>query len=330
MGGNRVQPPSLRPPAPSCGAPIEAEVSISRSSVIGRGIKPGAGPGRKGRGLVYDAVLHAGENAPGIFAMAACRHSPLRFPPSANQQSQVRHAASERLRCRLPVAWMSSVAESCTILIKAIPNAPRGRIVGWLGDGLKVKVHAPPVEGRANEVLCEFLAESPGLSRRAVTLVRGGTSRQKVVRIDGFSLAAVREPAWRLKFWIQSACRRTAATEAELERGRVCRGRREQEAGFSKPGRAPIPRKQYGRPFDAGLALDAMPQSSFRKEARRQAAALHSIESVPFRCSIFSATHDPREPAQTRQPRKAAANARPAAIADQMATGPKAQRIPKA
>ncbi|MEX2044812.1 MAG: DUF167 domain-containing protein [Opitutus sp.] len=83
------------------------------------------------------------------------------------------------------------MAESCTISIKAVPNAPRSQIVGWLGDGLKVKVHAPPVEGRANDVLCEFLAESLGLSRRAVTLVRGGTSRRKVVRIDGLSRAAV-------------------------------------------------------------------------------------------------------------------------------------------
>lgn len=78
---------------------------------------------------------------------------------------------------------------SCTLAIKAIPNAPRNQIVGWLGDALKVKVHAPPLEGRANEVLCEFLADEFGLPRRAVNVLRGDTSRQKLVRIDGLTLA---------------------------------------------------------------------------------------------------------------------------------------------
>lgn len=80
---------------------------------------------------------------------------------------------------------------SCTLAIKAIPNAPRSEVVGWLGDALKVKVHAPPVEGRANEVLCAFLAETFGLPRRAVTVLRGDTSRQKLVRLDGLALVDV-------------------------------------------------------------------------------------------------------------------------------------------
>jgi len=81
---------------------------------------------------------------------------------------------------------------SCTLATKAIPNAPRREVVGWLGEALKVKVHAPPVEGRANEVLCEFLAGELGLPRRAVTVLRGGTSRQKLLRIDGLALTAVK------------------------------------------------------------------------------------------------------------------------------------------
>jgi uncharacterized protein (TIGR00251 family) len=81
---------------------------------------------------------------------------------------------------------------SCALAIKAIPNAPRSEVVGWLGDALKVKVHAPPVEGRANEVLCEILADTLGLPRRAVSLLRGDTSRQKIFRIDGLSLETVK------------------------------------------------------------------------------------------------------------------------------------------
>ena len=77
----------------------------------------------------------------------------------------------------------------CTLAIKAIPNAPRTEIVGWLGDALKVKIHAPPVEGRANEALCDFIAEALQLPRRAVTVLRGDTSRQKLLRITGLNLA---------------------------------------------------------------------------------------------------------------------------------------------
>ncbi|HEX2861373.1 MAG TPA: DUF167 domain-containing protein [Lacunisphaera sp.] len=80
----------------------------------------------------------------------------------------------------------------CTLELKIIPNAPRSEVVGWLGAALKVKVHAPAVEGRANEALLDFLAEHLGLPRRAVTLVRGEKSRQKVVRIEGLDADALR------------------------------------------------------------------------------------------------------------------------------------------
>ena len=78
---------------------------------------------------------------------------------------------------------------SCTLAIKAVPNAPRSAVAGWLGEALKVKVQAPPVEGRANEALCDFLAEQLGLPRRAVTVLRGDTSRLKLVRIEGLTEA---------------------------------------------------------------------------------------------------------------------------------------------
>jgi uncharacterized protein (TIGR00251 family) len=87
----------------------------------------------------------------------------------------------------------ATAAPACTLAIKAIPNAPRSEVVGWLGEALKVKVHAPPVEGRANEALCEFLAVSLRLPRRAVSVLRGDTSRQKLVRIEGLSLVEVRQ-----------------------------------------------------------------------------------------------------------------------------------------
>ncbi|HTJ78397.1 MAG TPA: DUF167 domain-containing protein [Rariglobus sp.] len=81
---------------------------------------------------------------------------------------------------------------SCKLAIKAIPNAPRSAVAGWLGDALKVKVHAPALEGRANDELCEFIADTLGLPRRTVTVAHGDKSRQKLLQIDGLTLDEVR------------------------------------------------------------------------------------------------------------------------------------------
>ena len=81
----------------------------------------------------------------------------------------------------------------CRIEIKAVPNAPKSAVVGWLGDALKVKVHAPPVEGKANQALCEFLAGELDLPKRAVQVLQGETSRKKVVEILGMTKEQVVE-----------------------------------------------------------------------------------------------------------------------------------------
>lgn len=89
-------------------------------------------------------------------------------------------------------ALIGGMAESCTLALKVTPNAPRDTLAGWLGDELKLKIHAPPIEGRANAAVCAFLAEQLGLPRRAVTLQRGDASRRKVAHIAGLGAAAVR------------------------------------------------------------------------------------------------------------------------------------------
>jgi uncharacterized protein (TIGR00251 family) len=82
---------------------------------------------------------------------------------------------------------------SCRLAVKVIPGASRNEICGWLGGTLKVKLSAPPVDGRANDALIGFLAGTLGLPRRAVTLVRGETARQKLVRIDGLAPAEAKK-----------------------------------------------------------------------------------------------------------------------------------------
>lgn len=74
------------------------------------------------------------------------------------------------------------------LAVKVQPRASRNEIGEALGDELRVKVTAPPVDSAANEALVRFLAETLGCPRRLVTLVRGQTSRHKVLALQGISL----------------------------------------------------------------------------------------------------------------------------------------------
>jgi len=77
--------------------------------------------------------------------------------------------------------------------IRVVPRASRDELAGFDETGrLKVRLTAPPVEGAANRALIKLLAKRLGLSKSAVTVVRGETSRNKLVEIDGLSDDAVR------------------------------------------------------------------------------------------------------------------------------------------
>lgn len=72
--------------------------------------------------------------------------------------------------------------------VKVTPRAKRNQIVGWHQHSLViVRIAAPPVEGKANDELVRFLAEKLGISPEQVLILRGYTSRQKVLEIDGVS-----------------------------------------------------------------------------------------------------------------------------------------------
>jgi uncharacterized protein (TIGR00251 family) len=84
------------------------------------------------------------------------------------------------------------VAESCILPARVVPNARRDEVVGWVGDCLKVKVHAPALDGRANEALCGLVALALGLPRGAVAVARGARSRAKLIEVRGLSADGVR------------------------------------------------------------------------------------------------------------------------------------------
>ena len=72
------------------------------------------------------------------------------------------------------------------------PRAARTAVAGWRDGVLLVKVTAQPVDSAANAAVIELLAETLGVPKRAVTIVRGETSRLKRVRVEGLTLDEVR------------------------------------------------------------------------------------------------------------------------------------------
>ncbi|MGD0734316.1 MAG: DUF167 domain-containing protein [Terracidiphilus sp.] len=88
---------------------------------------------------------------------------------------------------------LRTVASGITLAVRAQPGAKKTAITGIYGEGdsaqLKIAVQAPPVEGRANSALIEFLAETFGVARNQVEIVSGELSRSKVFLLRGVSLA---------------------------------------------------------------------------------------------------------------------------------------------
>ena len=69
--------------------------------------------------------------------------------------------------------------------LKVQPRAKRNELAGPLDGEWKLRLRAPPIEGRANEALIEFFARGLGIARSRVRLLAGAKSRQKVVELEG-------------------------------------------------------------------------------------------------------------------------------------------------
>jgi hypothetical protein len=82
-------------------------------------------------------------------------------------------------------------ADGVTLAIKVQPRAPANAIGGTHAAELRVKVTAPPVDAAANEAVVRLLADVLGCPRANIEIVRGQTSRHKVVRVRGVDAAAV-------------------------------------------------------------------------------------------------------------------------------------------
>ncbi len=81
------------------------------------------------------------------------------------------------------MGWFRRDGSDLILQIRVQPRASRDALAGVMGDHLKIRLTAPPVEGRANEHLIAYLAKLFGVPLRDIVLERGKTSKRKVLRI---------------------------------------------------------------------------------------------------------------------------------------------------
>jgi uncharacterized protein (TIGR00251 family) len=81
--------------------------------------------------------------------------------------------------------WYRRNGEVLTLTLHVQPGAKRTDVAGLHGEALKIRLAAPPIEGRANEALLKFIANAFDVPLRQVELRQGGQSRHKVVAITG-------------------------------------------------------------------------------------------------------------------------------------------------
>jgi uncharacterized protein len=84
-------------------------------------------------------------------------------------------------------------ALSARVRLRVAPGSARSGVVGRYGEGWKVRVAAPPENGRANEAVLGLLADAARVPRTAVTLVSGHGARDKIVELSGLDAAQLEQ-----------------------------------------------------------------------------------------------------------------------------------------
>ena len=91
--------------------------------------------------------------------------------------------------------WCSSTATGIRIAVQLAPKAKKTEVVGVVEDMLRIRLQAQPVDGKANEALIRFVADTLGVPKRAVALTHGFTSKRKLLEVSdkGLTQEVVRQ-----------------------------------------------------------------------------------------------------------------------------------------
>lgn len=88
--------------------------------------------------------------------------------------------------------WISQTGNGVVMTLRVVPRASRTEVAGVMGDALKLRVCAPPVDGKANDAVIEFLSDELDVPRSRIGIRTGTTGRRKVVDVAGITVDAVR------------------------------------------------------------------------------------------------------------------------------------------
>ena len=84
-------------------------------------------------------------------------------------------------------AWIKEIPEGCQLTLRVTPGASRSEICGAETEWLKVRIKAPPVDGKANKELIRFLAKLLKIPKCSIEICSGGSSRLKRIKIKGIT-----------------------------------------------------------------------------------------------------------------------------------------------
>lgn len=90
-------------------------------------------------------------------------------------------------------------SEGIELVLHVLPNAPKSQIVGLHGERLKIKIKAPPVEGKANEEIVQFFSTVLGIPKKQIDFRRGERSKSKTLLVRGLTLEAIKNRLFPLR-----------------------------------------------------------------------------------------------------------------------------------
>ena len=89
----------------------------------------------------------------------------------------------------MSAGWYQRSGDIITLVLHVQPGAKQTGVAGLHGEALKIRLAAPPIEGRANEALLRYIADRFGVPLRNVELKQGGQSRHKRIAVTGSGIA---------------------------------------------------------------------------------------------------------------------------------------------
>lgn len=90
------------------------------------------------------------------------------------------------------MSWIEPAKDGCLLTVKAVPRASKTEVAGIEGEWIRIRLLAPPVDGKANAALTAFLAKKTGCPKGAVEVVGGAAARLKRVLLHGVPVETAR------------------------------------------------------------------------------------------------------------------------------------------